>query len=61
MDELLNCGVESFESMLKENSNTKTAFRSITDVIEETSKVFEEENKGTFKSAIRESNVVVPS
>ena len=55
MDDLLSYGVESFGSMLKGNSNTKTAFKAIADVMEDISKLIAEENKGMVRSVFRES------
>lgn len=54
MDDLVIYGVESLGGMLKSNSNTKMAFKSIADVIEEISTIIDEENRGTVVGLIRE-------
>lgn len=54
MDDLLNYGVEVLGNMLKGNSSTKMAFKSITDAMEEMSKLINEENRGIVLSLIRE-------
>lgn len=54
MDDLLSYGVEDLGDMLKSNSNTKKAFQSIADVIDEISKVIEKEDKGMMGSLLRE-------
>ena len=53
MDDLLVYGVETLGGMLKENSNTKMAFKSIVNVFEDISNVINEENKGIVQSFIR--------
>lgn len=53
MDDLLSYGAESLGSMLKNNSNTKMAFKSITDVIKDITKLIEEENKGIMRGLLR--------
>ena len=53
MDDLLNYGVESLGSMLKGNSNTKTAFKGIAGVMESISKLIAEENKGMLRGVFR--------
>ena len=55
MDDLLNYGVESLGSMLKGNSNTKTAFKAIADVMKSISKLIAEESKGMVRGAFRGS------
>lgn len=59
MDDLLNYGVEVLSGVLKENSNTKAAFKAITEVIGEASTLIIEENKGSMNTLIRELNEVI--
>ena len=54
MDDLLIYGVEKLEGMLKSNSDTKKAFRSVAGVFEEISAVIAEENKGMVAGFFRE-------
>lgn len=54
MDELLDYGVERLSGVLKENLNTKAAFKSIAGIIEEASRAIAEGDKGTMETLIRE-------
>ena len=56
MSDLLNNGVEKLSDILRVCSNTKTAFKSIVDTMEEISEFVKEHNKGMVGS-LRESYV----
>lgn len=53
MDDLLNYGVEKLSGLLKENSNTRFAFRAIVDVIADISELISAEDKGMVRTLIR--------
>ena len=53
MDDLLEYGVGRLGGMLKENSNTRTAFRPLAKVVTEFSEFIVKENKGIAKSFFR--------
>ena len=57
MDDLLTYGAERLGGMLKENSNTKVAFKSIKEVIEEISEFMRERSK-RVAGGLRESCVL---
>ena len=56
MDDLLNYGVETLSDVLKTHPHTKSAFKSMAEVIIEFSKYSEEQNKGMAGSLLRESS-----
>ena len=57
MDDLLSYGVESLGDMLKGNANTRMAFRSVTNVMKDISKLIDEENKGIMVGLLREYQI----
>lgn len=60
MDDLLIYGVERLGGKLRENPNTNTAFKALAGIIEDFSKLLEEENLGTVRGLIREVFMLVP-
>lgn len=53
MDDLLVYGVEELSGLLKENANTRFAFRTIVDVIADISEFISAEDKGVVRTLIR--------
>lgn len=53
MDDLLNYGVEELSGLLKENANTRFAFRTIVDVIADISEFISAEDKGVVRTLVR--------
>ena len=57
MDDLLRYGVEELDGVLRVNSTTKAAFKSLVNVMEEVSGFIEEQNKGVISSLLRKHSV----
>lgn len=50
MDDFLNSGLETLGNVLRTDSTTKAAFKSLAGVFEEISKLIREQNKGMVGS-----------
>lgn len=55
MDDLLNSGMETLGSVLRTDSTTKAAFRSLAGVFEEIARLIREQNKGMVGSLCERS------